>query len=118
MPQFQSRMAGPTKFVIYNYTIETFFAWLKRHLVFKHWYSENENGVCIQLYAGLLVYLLLRCFAATRGDIKVRIDLVRFIRHHLACPISEAQFRAYQTALEASDQLSFCFSFSATILRN
>jgi hypothetical protein len=103
---------------LWRWEIETFFAWLKRHLVFKHWYSENENGVCIQLYAGLLVYLLLRCFAATRGDIKVRTNLVRFIRLHLASPISETQLLAYQLALAASDQLSFCCSFSAPILLN
>ena len=30
---------------LWRWEIELLFAWLKRHLVFNHWYSENENGV-------------------------------------------------------------------------
>ncbi len=45
---------------LWRWEIELLFAWLKRHLIFKHWYSENENGVRIQLFAGLICFFIVK----------------------------------------------------------
>ncbi len=118
MRKFQKIIARPAKLVICNYTIELLFSWLKRHLVFKHWYSENENGVRIQLYAGLICFLLLRLYAATRGQLKVRIGLFREIQQHLTGSVTEADLKAYQLALSQPVALTFCFTFSDLVQRN
>jgi hypothetical protein len=103
---------------LWRWEIELLFAWLKRHLVFNHWYSENENGVRIQLFAGLICYLLLRLYAATLGEEKVRVKLVRQVHHHLTEPVSQAQLNEYQQALLSIHNLEFCYTFSAIVQRN
>lgn len=95
--------------------IETFFAWLKRHLVFDHWYSENQNGVRIQLLAGLLTYLLLRLYFATKGESKVRIAQLRQVRHWLSLEISRAELVAYQAKLQEKAALTYCYSFRCVL---
>ncbi|HEX2910728.1 MAG TPA: IS4 family transposase [Chloroflexia bacterium] len=97
---------------LWRWEIETFFAWLKRHLVFNHWYSENENGVRIQLFAGLLTFLLLRLYAATKGQSKLRIKEVRQVRHWLTLPVSSAELLIYEAKLLERFNLSYCFSFA------
>jgi hypothetical protein len=101
---------------LWRWEIETFFCWLKRHLVFSHWYSENENGVRIQLFAGLLTYLLLRLYAATKGESKVRIGQVRQVRHWLSLEISRAELVAYQAKLQEKLNLIYCYTFTQTIV--
>src|SRR5207237_920486 len=103
---------------LWRLLIELLFAWLKRHLVFSHWYSENENGVRIQLFAGLICYLLLRLYAASRGESKVRISLVRWVRQHLSLAVEEAALRAYEQALCSSLNLEYCYTFDALVQRN
>ena len=64
----------------YRWQIECFLAWLKRHMQYAHWYSECENGVLIQLYAGLITFLLLKLYVALGSKIRfkgLRIDLLR-----------------------------------------
>jgi hypothetical protein len=46
----------------YRWQIERFFAWIKRHMQYGHWYSHCENGVLIQLYAGLSCFVLLKLY--------------------------------------------------------
>jgi hypothetical protein len=103
---------------LWRWEIELLFAWLKRHLVFRHWYSENENGVRIQLYAGLICYLLLRLYAASRGETKVRIGLIRWVRQHLTLELKESALQAYQQALCSSLNLEYCYTFPSLVLRN
>lgn len=103
---------------LWRWEIELLFAWLKRHLVFNHWYSENENGVRIQLFAGLICYVLLRLYAATRGEIKVRIGLLREVRHHLIHIVDEAALKAYALALVSIEALEYCYSFPPLVQRN
>jgi len=103
---------------LWRWEIEMFFGWLKRHLVFSHWYSESENGVCIQLFAGLICYLLLRLYAASRNEPKVRIGLVRWVRQHLSMPVSEADLALYGEKLKTIKALDYCYTFPALVQRN
>lgn len=82
----------------WRWQIERFFWWLKTHLQVRHWYSECENGVLIQLYAALIAFLLLKLFALHSGEpefLRMGISLVRWVRRHLFDKVSTAQIRAY-----------------------
>ena len=86
-----------------RWAIETFFAWIKRHLQLGHWYSENENGVLIQLYATLITFLLLKIYAAccTKVEFRaMRIEFIRWIRRHLADIITNEQWSSYCALLD------------------
>ena len=86
-----------------RWAIETFFGWIKRHLQLRHWYSENENGVLIQLYAALITFLLLKIYAAqaTKQEFRaMRIDFIRWIRRHLADVVSDEQWSSYCALLD------------------
>ena len=85
-----------------RWLIERFFAWIKQHLQLKHWYSEHENGVLIQLYAALIVFLLLKLFSASCGVREYRtmnIVFVNWVQRHLFDSVTEAEIRAYLQTL-------------------
>jgi IS4 transposase len=86
-----------------RWSIETFFAWIKRHLQLGHWYSENENGVLIQLYAALITFVLLKIYAAHNSKQEfraVRIEFMRWIKRHLADIGSDEQWSSYCALLD------------------
>ncbi len=107
---------------LWRWEIELLFAWhpkgTRRHLVFSHWYSENENGVRIQLFAGLICYILLRMYAASRGEPKIRIGLMRWIRQHLSLEVEEAALLAYEQAINSITNLDYCYTFDPLLQRN
>lgn len=83
---------------LYRWEIELFFGWIKKHLQLGHWYSYNKNGVLIQLYAGLITFLLLKLYSALTGKPEfkaMRINFVRWIGRHLFDRVAEADFSAY-----------------------
>ena len=43
-----------------RWSIETFFKWIKQHLVIKKFYSTSFNGILIQIYTALILYCLLK----------------------------------------------------------
>jgi len=85
-----------------RWEVELFFWWLKRHLQLKHWYSECENGALIQLYAGLISFILLKIYAAatSRGQLpKLRIGFLRHLRRLLFDPLAHSEIEAYLVSL-------------------
>lgn len=83
---------------LYRWQIELFFGWIKRHLQFGHWYSQNPNGVLIQFYAGLITFLLLKLYAvhSSKGEWQaLRIEFVRWVQRHLFFGVSQAEIEAY-----------------------
>jgi hypothetical protein len=86
-----------------RWAIETFFGWIKRHLQLGHWYSENENGVLIQLYAALITFLLLKIYAANATKLEfraMRIEFIRWIKRHLTDEVSDKQWSSYCALLD------------------
>jgi len=82
----------------WRWQIERFFWWIKRHLQFKHLYSQCENGVLIQLYAGLIAFLLIKLYSAKNAKTEFRrmhIDLVRFLERHLFDLVSLEDILSY-----------------------
>lgn len=92
----------------WKWQIERFFWWIKRHLQFKHWYSECENGVLIQLYAALIAFLLMKLYSAKCDKAEFRhmqIDLIRFLERHLFDAVSLDDISAYLRSLGFTDSI-------------
>ena len=50
----------------YRWHIETFFRWLKCVIDCRHFFSENENGFALQLYATLIASLLVTLYTGLK----------------------------------------------------
>lgn len=62
-----------------RWTIESFFAWWKRHLKVYHLLARSPHGLLMQLLAGLITYLLLAIYCHEQYGERVSIDRVREI---------------------------------------
>ena len=60
--------------------IESFFAWLKRHLKVYHLIARSEHGLMVQILAGLITYLLLAIYCHNHHQEQVSIRRVRQLR--------------------------------------
>ena len=72
----------------YRWSIELFFRWLKCILGARHLVSHNENGVTLQMYAALIVSLLI----AIRTNAKPNKRTFETIQFYLLGWVSEAEF--------------------------
>ena len=91
---------------LYRWEVELFIKWIKAHLRLDHWYSENENGVLIQLYAGLITFLLVKYFVALVAKPRYRVmnlETLRWLRLHLFEKAQMVEIAAYHRLLGASD---------------
>ena len=81
-PPTQLKVARPTqaKFVICDQTIETFFAWWKKHLKVYHLISRNPHGLLVQLLCGLITYLLLVIYFHQRYGQRPCVKCLRQLR--------------------------------------
>jgi hypothetical protein len=41
-----------------RWNIETYFKWIKQHLILKHWSGYSLNAMSIQIYSALIIYIL------------------------------------------------------------
>lgn len=66
-----------------RWNIEVVFRWLKMFLKIDHWLSRSRNGVLIQIYSALCVYLM--AFIAKAGDVDrytiMKDSIYEFIIH-------------------------------------
>lgn len=60
-----------------RWTIESFFAWWKRHLKVYHLIARSPYGLLIQILSGLITYLLLAIYCQEAHGEKVSIKRVR-----------------------------------------
>lgn len=63
-----------------RWDIENFFAWWKRHLKVYHLIARSEQGLMVQMLAGLITYLLLAIYCHEQHNEKVSIKRVRELR--------------------------------------
>ena len=63
-----------------RWTIESFFAWWKRHLKVYHLIARSPYGLLMQILAGLITYLLLAIYCHEQYGERVSIGRVREIR--------------------------------------
>jgi hypothetical protein len=63
-----------------RWTIESFFAWWKRHLKVYHLIARSPYGLLLQILAGLITYLLLAIYCHEEHGERVSIQRVRELR--------------------------------------
>ena len=63
-----------------RWTIESFFAWWKRHLKVYHLIARSKHGLMVQILAGLITYILLAIYCHNEFGEKVSIKRVRQLR--------------------------------------
>jgi len=63
-----------------RWDVENFFAWWKRHLKVYHLIARSEHGLMVQIFAGLITYLLLTIHCHRQHNEPVSIKRVRQLR--------------------------------------
>ena len=63
-----------------RWEIEIFFGWWKRHLKVYHLIARSEHGLMVQIYGGLITYLLLAIYCHQNHQERVNIKRVRQLR--------------------------------------
>ncbi len=66
-----------------RWTIESFFAWWKRHLKVYHLIARSPYGLLMQILAGLITYLLLAIYCHEQHGERVSIARVRELRNNI-----------------------------------
>jgi hypothetical protein len=66
-----------------RWTVESFFAWWKRHLNVYHILARSEYGLMVQIFAGLITYLLLAIHCREEHGESVSIKRVRELRFRI-----------------------------------
>lgn len=82
-----------------RWSVELFFRWLKCTLGAKHLLSQRPNGVELQMYAALIVSLLITLHAR-RKPTKRTFETIQF---YLAGWVSDAEFDAHLATLQPAD---------------
>lgn len=94
-----------------RWTIESFFAWWKRHLKVYHLIARSPYGLLIQILSGLITYLLLVIYCHEEHDEMVSRTRVR----ELLCKIrNEAAEDATDNGLDPPDIIDLDFGAYAT----
>ena len=63
-----------------RWNIEVVFRWIKMYLNISHWYSRSKNGVMIQLYCALIIYMLVFFL---KNKFKTYSNVIRDYCHYL-----------------------------------
>jgi len=82
----------------YRWSVELFFRWLKCVLGARHLIAHNRNGITLQLYAALIVSLLI----VIRTGRKPTKRTFEMIQYHLLGWVSNEEFDAHMAALPAA----------------
>jgi hypothetical protein len=80
----------------YRWTVELFFRWLKCILGARHLISQSQNGVTLQIYAALIVSLLI-VLRAGRKPTKRTYETIQF---YLIGWVSDEEFEIHLSKLE------------------
>jgi hypothetical protein len=84
----------------YRWTVELFFRWLKCILGARHLIAHNRNGVTLQLYAALIVSLLI----VLRTGRKPTKRTYEMVQYYLLGWVSDQEFNAHLAAPAAAEK--------------
>ena len=87
---------------LYRWSVELFFRWLKCVLGARHLIAHNQNGVTIQMYAALIVSLLI-VLRTGRTPTKRTFEMIQF---YLLGWVSEEEFDSHLASLTGSKKPS------------
>lgn len=74
--------------------IEKFFAWWKKRLNVYHLISRSTYGVMVQIFAGLITYLLMAIYCAKEYGERVNMKRVRELRNTIQNELRASQMQA------------------------
>ncbi len=80
----------------HRWSVELFFRWLKCVLGTRHFVSHQENGVALQMYAAMIVSLLITLHTG-RKPTKRTFEIIQF---YLAGWVSDAEFDKHLASLK------------------
>ena len=63
-----------------RWSVESFFKWWKEHLKVYHLIARSEYGLMVQIFGGLITYLLMAIYCHEEFNEKVSIKRVRQLR--------------------------------------
>jgi hypothetical protein len=84
----------------FRWTVELFFRWLKCVLGARHLIAMSQNGVMLQMYAALIVSLLI-VLRTGRKPTKRTFETIQF---YLLGWVSDAEFEAHLASLKAAQK--------------
>ena len=84
----------------YRWTVELFFRWLKCILGARHLIAHNRNGVTLQMYAALIVSLLI----VLRTGRKATKRTYQTIEFYLLGWVTDEEFEAHLNKLERKEK--------------
>lgn len=84
----------------YRWSIELFFRWLKCVLGARHLLSHKENGVALQMYAALIVSLLIAIRTASKPN-RCTFETIQF---YLLGWVSDNEFQSHLASLEGHNR--------------
>jgi len=61
----------------YRWTVELFFRWMKSVLGARHLISHKENGVTLQMYAAMIVSLLIVIYTGSKPTVRT-FEILQF----------------------------------------
>jgi len=73
-----------------RWEVENFFAWWKRYLKVYHLIARSQYGLMVQIYAGLITYLLLAIYCHETHGERVSIKRVRELRIQIQNELRDA----------------------------
>jgi IS4 transposase len=76
-----------------RWEIETFFAWWKKRLNVYHLISRSTYGVMVQIFAGLITYLLMAIYCAEEYGKWVNMKRVRELRNTIQNELRASQMQ-------------------------
>ena len=83
----------------YRWTVELFFRWLKCILGARHLIAQSQNGVTLQMYAALIVSLLI-VLRTGRKPTKRTFEMIQF---YLLGWVSDEEFAAHLSKLKEAE---------------
>jgi len=86
-----------------RWEVEKFFAWWKRHLKVYHLIARSEHGLMIQIFSGLITYMLLAIYCHEQHGERVSIKRVRELRIKIQNELRNSSFSINQFVNEQWD---------------
>jgi hypothetical protein len=88
-----------------RWEIESFFAWWKRHLKMYHLIARSPYGLMVQIYAGLITYLLLAIYCHQNHGEAVSIKRARALRIQIQNELRDSGGSPNEYFFKEHDQL-------------
>lgn len=95
-----------------RWAVELLFKWLKQNLKIKKFLCENENGIKIQIYSAIIMYIILGMYKRIAGQhFKRMIDFISHIKTVMFTEVKTKKIKAPDRSCENIKRMNLCMSF-------